>query len=42
MRRRTEELERELLDQIRRRRSGAEIVPLRSVQSFMWEEEDTP
>jgi MerR family transcriptional regulator/heat shock protein HspR len=42
MRRRTEELERELLTQVRRRRSGAEIVPLRSVRSFLWEQEDTP
>ena len=41
MRRRTEELERELLTQVRRRRSGAEIVPLRSVRSFLWEQEDT-
>ena len=42
MRRRTEELERELLTQLRRRRSGVEIVPLRSVRSFLWKEEDTP
>src|ERR687897_2228391 len=34
MRRRTEELERELLDQMRRRRSGAEIVPLRSLPAL--------
>ena len=43
MRRRTEELERELLEQMRRRGSGAEIVPLRSVRSWPWggdEEED--
>lgn len=38
MQRRTEELERELLDQVKRRRSGAEIVPLRSVRSFLWED----
>jgi MerR family transcriptional regulator, heat shock protein HspR len=37
MRRRTEELERELLEQMRRRGSGAEIVPLRSVRSLPWE-----
>lgn len=37
MRRRTEELERELLEQMRRRGSGAEIVPLRSVRSWPWE-----
>jgi MerR family transcriptional regulator, heat shock protein HspR len=38
MRRRTEELERELLDQMRRRRSGAEIVPLRSLLALPWDE----
>jgi MerR family transcriptional regulator/heat shock protein HspR len=38
MRRRTEELERELLEQMRRRGSGAEIVPLRSVRSLPWED----
>jgi DNA-binding transcriptional MerR regulator len=38
MRRRTEELERELLDQMRRRRSGAEIVPLRSILDLPWDE----
>lgn len=38
MRRRTEELERELLDQMRRRRSGAEIVPLRSRLALPWDE----
>lgn len=37
MRRRTEELERELLEQMRRRGSGAEIVPLRSVRAWPWE-----
>ena len=43
MRRRTEELERELLEQIRRGGSGAEIVPLRSVRSWPWEDaEDEP
>ena len=36
--RRTEELERELLDQMRRRRSGAEIVPLRSLLALPWDE----
>ena len=40
MRRRTEELERELREQMRRRGSGAEIVPLRSVRSWPWEETD--
>jgi MerR family transcriptional regulator/heat shock protein HspR len=41
MRRRTEELERELREQMRRRRgSGAEIVPLASVRSWPWEETD--
>jgi MerR family transcriptional regulator, heat shock protein HspR len=38
MRRRTEELERELLEQVRRRGSGAEIVPLRSLRSWSWED----
>jgi MerR family transcriptional regulator/heat shock protein HspR len=37
MRRRTEELERELLEQMQRRSPGAEIVPLRSVRSWPWE-----
>ena len=40
MRRRTEELERELLEQMRRRGSGAEIVPRRSVRSWPWEEDE--
>ena len=40
MRRRTEELERELREQMRRRGSGAEIVPLRSVRMWPWEETD--
>jgi MerR family transcriptional regulator/heat shock protein HspR len=40
MQRRTEELERELLD--RASRSGAEIVPLRSVRSFLWGEDVAP
>jgi MerR family transcriptional regulator/heat shock protein HspR len=38
MRRRTEELERELLDRVRR--PGAEIVPLRSVRSWPWEQDE--
>jgi MerR family transcriptional regulator, heat shock protein HspR len=38
MRQRTEELERELVDQMQRRRSGVEIVPLRSVRTFLWGE----
>jgi MerR family transcriptional regulator/heat shock protein HspR len=38
MRRRTEELERELLDQMRRRRAGAEIVLLRSLRALPWDE----
>ena len=42
MRRRTEELERELLEQMRRRGSGAEIVPLRSLLSFAWDDEPAP
>jgi MerR family transcriptional regulator/heat shock protein HspR len=37
MRRRTEELERELLDQMRRRRAGAEIVLLRSLRALPWD-----
>jgi MerR family transcriptional regulator, heat shock protein HspR len=37
MHRRTEELERELLEQMRRRGSGSEIVPLRSVRAWPWE-----
>jgi len=37
MRRHTEELERELLEQMRRG-SGAEIVPLHSVRSWPWED----
>ena len=37
MHRRTEELERELLEQMRRRGSGAEIVLLRSVRAWPWE-----
>jgi MerR family transcriptional regulator, heat shock protein HspR len=40
MQRRTEELERELLD--RASRPGAEIVPLRSVRSFLWGEDVAP
>lgn len=39
MQRRTEELERELLDQARGGRTGAEIVPLRTVRSFLWGED---
>ena len=42
MQRRTEELERELLDRARARRSGAEIVPLRSMRSFRWGEDVAP
>ena len=38
MRRRTEELELELLDQMRRRRAGAEIVLLRSLRALPWDE----
>jgi MerR family transcriptional regulator/heat shock protein HspR len=41
MRRRTEELERELLEQMRSRGSSAEIVPLRSMLSFAWDDEPT-
>jgi len=40
MRRRTEQLERELLEQMHRRGSGAEIVPLRSVRAWPWEGDD--
>ena len=40
MQRRTDELERELFDRARARHSGAEIVPLRSMRSFRWGEED--
>lgn len=39
MQRRTEELERELLDRVRGDRTGAEIVPLRAVRSFLWGED---
>lgn len=38
MQRRTRELERELLDRMRKRGTGAEIVPLRSVRTFAWDE----
>jgi MerR family transcriptional regulator/heat shock protein HspR len=41
MRRRTEELERELLDRMRTAPSGTEILPLRSLLSFAWDEEPT-
>jgi len=40
MRRRTQELERELLEQVRRRGPGAEIVPLRSVPAWPWDNAD--
>ncbi len=39
MQRRTEELERELLEQVDRGRSTVAIVPLRSVRSFTWNED---
>ncbi len=42
MQRRTEELERELLDRARGRESGAEIVPLRNMRSFLWGEDVAP
>jgi MerR family transcriptional regulator/heat shock protein HspR len=42
MQRRTEELERELLDRARGRRSGTEIVPLRSMRSFLRGEDVAP
>jgi MerR family transcriptional regulator/heat shock protein HspR len=40
MRKRTQQLERELLEQMRRRSPGAEIVPLRSLRTYVWEPED--
>jgi MerR family transcriptional regulator/heat shock protein HspR len=42
MHRRTEELERQLLDRLRARGSGGDIVPLRSLITFSWEREDRP
>ena len=42
MRRRTEELERELLDRMRAGVPGTEILPLRSLLSFAWDEEPAP
>jgi MerR family transcriptional regulator, heat shock protein HspR len=42
MRRRTEELERELLDRVRAAAPGTEILPLRSLLSFAWDEEPAP
>lgn len=41
MRRRTEELERELLDRVKAAAPGTEILPLRSLLSFAWDEEPT-
>lgn len=41
MRRRTEELERELLDRVKAAVPGTEILPLRSLLSFAWDEEPT-
>lgn len=40
MQRRAEELERELLDRARAR-PGAEIIPLRSLRSFLWDDEES-
>jgi len=40
--RRAEELERQLLDRLRRRSSSGDIVPLRSLITFVWEEETRP
>jgi MerR family transcriptional regulator, heat shock protein HspR len=42
MQRRTEKLERELLDRAHGHRSGAEIVPFRSMRSFLWGEDVAP
>jgi MerR family transcriptional regulator/heat shock protein HspR len=42
MHRRTEELERRLLDRLRARGTGGEIVLLRDLLSFDWETEDRP
>jgi MerR family transcriptional regulator, heat shock protein HspR len=42
MRRRTEELERELLDQVRDVGPGTDILPLRSLLGFAWEEDRAP
>jgi MerR family transcriptional regulator/heat shock protein HspR len=39
MQRRAEELQRELVDRVRNDRSGSEIVPLRTLLRFAWEEE---
>ena len=41
MRRRTEELERELLDRVKAAAPGTEILPLRSLLSFAWDEDPT-
>ena len=41
MRRRTEDLERELLDRVKAAAPGTEMLPLRSLLSFAWDEEPT-
>ena len=41
MRRRTEELERELLDRVKAAAPGTDMLPLRSLLSFAWDEEPT-
>ena len=41
MRRRTEELERELLDRVKAADPGTDLLPLRSLMSFAWDEEPT-
>jgi DNA-binding transcriptional MerR regulator len=41
MRRRTEELERELLERVRDAAPGTDMLPLRSLLSFAWEEDPT-
>jgi MerR family transcriptional regulator, heat shock protein HspR len=42
MRRRTEELERELLERVKAAAPGTEILPLRNLLSFAWDEEPAP
>src|SRR5262245_25558403 len=41
MRRRTEELERELLHRVKAAAPGTDMLPLRSLLSFAWDEEPT-
>jgi MerR family transcriptional regulator, heat shock protein HspR len=41
MRRRTEELERELLERVKDAAPGTDMLPLRSLVSFAWDEDPT-